>query len=176
VPRSFDHSSDVITNAMTLLPPPTRSEHDSPDERRSAVYLPDCLATKILSVSDATAEMELSEPNSPIHSVLDDLWSNILASSVDSAGSCGAEGVIRRFAERYGLVHCLSRSSLDWLSQVENLETPSEDLYKDLLEAAFGNPSGGTAYENGDHDTTPQLGVSFFNVCSFLHIQSTSFV
>jgi len=154
---------------MSLLLPSTHSEHDSSDERRSAIYIPDGLAAKLLNVCDATAEMELSESNSPIHSDLDDLWSNILASSVSSVDSLRAEEVIRRFAERYGLVHCLSGSNLSWLNEVGNLETPSEDLYKDLLEAAFGNPSGGTAYENEEPDDTPKIEVSFLNVSlSFL--------
>jgi hypothetical protein len=114
--------------------------------------------------------MELSEPGSPIDSDLDDLWSNILTSSISSVDSFGVEEVIRRFAERYGLVHCLPGSNLNWLDEVENLEAPSEDLYRDLLEAAFGNPSGGTTFENDDYDTTPQAGISFLNVSSFLHI------
>jgi len=154
---------------MSLLPS-THSEHDSSDGRRSAIYLPDGLAAKLLSVCDATAEMELSEPNSPIHSDLDDLWSNILASSVSSVGSFRAEEVIRCFAERYGLVHCLSGSNPSWLNEVRNLETPSEDMYKDLLEAAFGNPSSETAYKNEETDDTPQIEVSSLNVSSPLRI------
>ena len=155
---------------MSLLPSSTHFERDSPDERRSAIYLPDGLAAKLMSVCDATAEIELSEPNSPIHSDLDDLWSNILASSVSSAGPFGAEEAVRRFAGQYGLVRCLSGSNMNWLGEVENFETPSEELYKDLLEAAFGTPSGGTAFENDGRDATPQVGVSLPNVSSFLHL------
>ncbi|KAF9646187.1 hypothetical protein BDM02DRAFT_3130551 [Thelephora ganbajun] len=145
---------------MSLLPS-AHSEHESHDGRRSAIHLPDGLAAKLLSICDATARVELSEPNSPIHSDLDDLWSNILTSSMDSFR---AEEAIRRFAERYGLVHCLSGSNLNWLNEVGNLETPSEGLYKDLLEAAFGDPSGGTAFENEDHDASSQLELSFLNI------------
>lgn len=155
---------------MSLLPPSTHSEHGSPNERRSAIYLSDGLAVKLLSVSDATAEIESTEPDSPIHSDLDDLWSDILASSVSSVDSFEAEEVVRRFAERYGLASYLSDSNLNWLNEVENIETSSEDLYKDLLEAAFGNPSHGVVFENEDHDTTPQMGVSFLNVSPFFHI------
>lgn len=157
---------------MSLLPPYTRSEHGSPDERRSAIYLSDGLAVKLLSVCDATAEMESSEPSSPIHSDLDDLWSKTLASSISSVDSFEAEEVVRRFAERYGLVSCLSGSNLDWLNDLENIEASSEDLYKDLLEAAFGNPSRGTPFENEDRDTTPRIGVSFLDVSSFLYIRA----
>jgi len=148
---------------MSLLPS-ARSEHGSTDGRRSAIYLPDGLAAKLLSVCDVTAGMEPPEPGSPIHHDLDDLWSEILASSAGSVDSSGAEEVLRRFAERYGLVPCLSGPNLNWIHGVETLETPPGDLYKDLLEAAFGNTSGGTAFENEDQDTAPQTGVSFLRV------------
>lgn len=161
---------------MSFFPPSTHSEDGPPNEnneRRSAICIPDGLATKLLSVCDVTAGMESSEPGSPICSDFDDLWSSILASSVSSVGSSGTEEVIQRFAERYGLVPYLSGSNLNWLNEVENLETPSEDLYKDLLEAAFGEPSGGAASESEDRDTTPQVGVSFLNVSSFFPICKT---
>jgi len=164
VPGFPDNCSNAV-HAMSHLPS-ARSEHDSPDGRRSAIYLPDGLAAKLLSVCDVTAGIESSEPGSPIDHDLDDLWSGILASSVDSLG---AEEVIRRFVERYGPVPCLSGSDLKWLHEVDTLETPPEDLYKGLLEAAFGNPSGGTAFENEVQDTAPKTGVSFLNVSSLLH-------
>ena len=144
--------------------------HSGYDERRSAIYLPDGLAAKLLNVCDAAAGLELSEPGSSIHADLDDLWSSVLASSVSSVDPFRAEEVIRRFAEQYGLVHCLSSTDLSWLNKVGDLEAPSEDLYKDLLDAAFGNPSGGTAYEKEDRDDTSQIEFSFLNVSSFLHI------
>lgn len=146
--------------------PSARSEHGFPDGRRSAIYLPDGLAAKLLSVCDVTAGIESSEPGSPIDHDLEDLWSGILASSVDSHG---VEEVIRSFVERYGPVPYLSGSDLNWFHEAETPETPPEDLYKALLEAAFGNPSGGTAFENEVQDTAPQTGVSFLNVSSLLH-------
>ena len=152
---------------MSLLLPSTDSEHDSFDERRSAIYLPDGLAVKLLSVCDAATGLESSEPNSPIHSDLDDLWSRILASSVSPVDSFRAEEAIRHFAERYGLVHCLSGASMSWLNKVGNRKVArSGDLYKDLLEAAFGNPSGGVAYER---EYRAQMELSFLNVSSPLH-------
>jgi len=161
VPKHPDNCGDTT---HTMAAPSAHSEQGSSAGRRSAIYLPDGLAAKLLSVCDVTAGVESSEPDSPIHHDLDDLWSGILASPVDSVG---AEEVIRRFVERYGLVPCLSGSDLSWLHEVETLETPPEDLYKGLLEAAFGNPSGGTTFENAVQDTAPQMGVSFLNV-SFL--------
>jgi len=153
---------------MSFVPPSTHSEHGTVDERRSAIYLPDHLAAELLNVCDATAGLEPSEPGSPIHSDLDELWSGVLASSVSSVDSFRAQEVVRRFAERYGLVHCLSSANLSWLNEVENLEAPSEDLYKDLLDAAFGSPSGGTAFDSNDRDNTPQIGHSFLDVSFFL--------
>jgi hypothetical protein len=167
VARDFENISDAA-HAMSLFLSSTCSEHDSFDERRSAIYLPDGLAAKLLNVCDAAAESKLSGPGSPIHSDLDDLWSSVLASSVSSVDSFRAEEDIRRFAERYGLVHCLSSANLSWLSKVGNLEAPSEDLYKDLLDAAFGNSSDETAYEEEDDDDTPQIGHSFLNVSPYL--------
>ena len=167
MPKSLDNIGDA-THAMSLLPPSTHSGHGTVDGRRGAIYLQDCLAAGLLNVCDAAAGLESSEPDSPIHSDLDDLWSSVLASSVSSVDSFRAEEVVRRFVERYGLVHCLSSANLGWLNEVENLDTPSEDLYKDLLDAAFGNPSGGTAFENNDRDNTPQMGISFLNVSFFL--------
>lgn len=149
--------------------PSTHSEQDSFDERRGAIYLPDGLAAKLLNVCDAAAGLESSEPSSLIDFDLDDMWSSVLASSVSSTGSFGAEEVIQHFAERYGLVHCLSSANLSWLNKARNLGVPSEDLYKDLLDAAFGTPSSGTAYEREDHDNNPQMGLSFLNVSSSLH-------
>jgi len=160
MPKSLDNLGDA-THAMSLLPLSTHSGHGTVDGRRSAIYLPDCLAAELLNVCDAA---ESSEPDSPIHSDLDDLWSSVLASSVSSVDSFRAEEVVRSFAEQYGLVHCLSSANLSWLNEVENLGAPSEDLYKDLLNAAFGNPSGGTAFESNDRDNTPQIGISFLNV------------
>ena len=152
---------------MSLLLSPTRFENDPSDERRGAIYLPDALAAKLLNVCDAAAGLESSEPNSPIHSDLDDLWSGILTSSVGSVDSFRGEEIIRGFAERYGLDHCLSSSDLSWLNKVGDLETPSKDLYKDILEAAFGTASGGTTYETEDRDYTP-IGFSYCNVSSLL--------
>ena len=156
---------------MSLLLPSTRSENGSPDERRSAIYLSDGLAVKLLCVCDATAGMESSEPSSLIHSDLDDLWSNILASSSSSVDSPEAEEVIRRFAERYGLVPCLEGSNLNLLDAVENIETPSEDLYKELLEAAFGSSSCRTSFENEYRNTALRIGAPFFNVSSFPQLE-----
>lgn len=157
---------------MSFLHSSTHSDHDPHDEKRSAVYIPDSLASKLLSVCDAAAGLESSEPNSPIQSDLEDLWSNILASSVSSVDSFKVEEDIQRLAERYGLAQCLSGQNLrSWLSEVENLETPTEDLYRDILEAAFGNTSGGTAFKNGDYNTF-QLDDLFNNVshsCSDAH-------
>lgn len=152
---------------MSLFPS-SRSENDSPHGRRSAIYLPDGLATKLLNVCDVSAEMESSEPSSPIHQDLDDLLSDILASSASSVDSLGAEEAIRRFAERYGLVPCLSGSNMNRLHEAEALGTPSEDLYKGLLEAAFGNRSGVT-FENEEKDTAPQGGVSLLSVSFSLY-------
>ena len=167
--RSLDRPSDA-TCAMSLLLPSTHSERDSFDQRRSAIYLPNGLAAKLLSVCGAAVGLESSEPNSSIHSDLDDLWSSILASSVDSVGSSGVEEVIQRFAEQYGLVHCLFGSNLNGLSEIGEFKKSSEDLHKDLLDAAFGNPSGGTAYKNEGQglNNTPRIEFSFQNVSSFL--------
>ena len=153
-----EHPSDAA-HAMSFIHPSAHSDRDLCDERRSAIYLPDGLATKLLCVCDAAAVLESSEPNSPIHSDLEDLWSNVRASSVSSVDSVRAEEDIRRFAQRYGLGHCHSCSSLNLLG-----ETPSEILYKDLLEAAFGNPSGRTAFENGGHSNSFQIEELFINV------------
>ena len=151
---------------MSLLPS-SHSEIDSPGGRRSAIYLPDCLAAKLLSVCDVTAGIESSEPSSPIHHHLDDLWTEILASA-GSVDSLEAEKAIRRFGEQYGLVPCLPGSNTNRLNRAETLETPSEDLYKGLLEAAFGNPSSGT-FQNEDQDTAPKTGVSLLCVSSSLY-------
>ena len=140
---------------MCSLLPPARSERDSSDGRRSAIYLPDSLATKLLSACDVAAGMESSEPGSSFHSDLDDLWSNITRSSVSSVDSFRAEQVTQRFVERYGLVPCPKNS---------NLDTPCEELYKDILEAAFGDSGGGTAPENEDHSVIPQIEVLFLEV------------
>ena len=73
------------------------------------------------------------------------------------------------------MVHYFSGSDLNWLSEVGNLETPSEDLYKDLLEAAFGNPSGGAAYEIEEPHDALQIEHSFLNVSSLLHIWAPAY-
>ena len=155
-----DHPGDAV-HPMSFLHPSAHSERDVDDGRRGAIYLPDGLATKLLCVCDAAAGLQSSEPDSPIHSDLEDLWSNVRASSVSPVDSVRAEEDIRRFAERYGLDHCLSHSNLSWLDEVK---TSSEDLYKDLLEAAFGNPSGGAAYKYGGSEGSSQIEESFLNV------------
>lgn len=152
------------------LPPSTPSKNDPFGERRGAIYLPDGLAAKLLSVCDAAAGLEPSEPDSQIHSDLDDLWSTILASPVSPIDSSKAEEAIQRFADRHGLAHCLSGASLSWLNNTGSTEPASADLYKDLLEAAFGKPSGRSAYESECCDNTPQTRFSYPNVSSFLHI------
>jgi hypothetical protein len=147
---------------MSFLPLFTHSERDSHDGRRGAIYIPDGLATQLLCVCDAAVGLESSEPDSPIHSDLEDLWSNIRASSFSSVDSFQAEEDVRRFAERYGLVHCLS--SLSWLGEVERLKKSSEEMYKELLEAAFGSSSGGTALENGGCNDASQIEDLYINV------------
>lgn len=143
----------------------TRSERDFHDKRRGAIYLPDRLATKLLRVCDAAVDIELSEPHSRIHSDLEDLWSNIRASSLGSVDSFRAEEDVRRFAERYGLVHCLSCSNLGWLGDVGKLnKTPPENLYEEILEAAFGIQNGGTAFENGGQNNYSHIQDLFINV------------
>ena len=176
VPEGCDLPSDA-PHAMTLLPPSTPSKHEPFGERRGAIYLPDGLAAKLLSVCDAAAELEPSESNSQIHADLDDLWSSILASPagpIDSSNS-KAEEAIRRFAERYGLVHCFSGANLSWLDKTGNAKPASADRYKDLLEAAFGKQSGGSAHEREYRDNTPQIEISYPNVSSFLHIWALTF-
>ena len=153
---------------MSFLHTSAHSEHDYRDERRGAIYLPDGLALKLLCVCDAATGLELSEPDSQIHSDLEDLWSSILASSVGSVGSGGAEEDLQKFAERYGLAHCLEGSNVGRLTEVGDFEAPSEDLYKEILEAAFGNPSGGAAFENGGYDASSQTEDLFLNVSQFV--------
>lgn len=159
----MDHPSDAAP-AMSFIRHSAHSDRDPHDERRSAVYLPNALATKLLCVCDAAAGLGLSEPNSPIDSDLEDLWSNIRASSVIPVDSCRAEEDIRRFAERYGLEYCLSCSNLSWLGEDGKLKTPSENVYEELLEAAFGNTSGRTAFENGGPNNSSQIEDLIFNV------------
>lgn len=148
---------------MPSFRPPAHSERDPDNERRVAIYLPDGLATKLLCVCDAAAELESSEPNSTIHSDLEDLWSNVRASSVSAVDLFRAEEDVQRFVERYGLVHCLSCSDLSWLG-VGMVKTPSEGLYEDILEAAFGNSSGRAAFENVDRNISSEIEDLFLNV------------
>ena len=175
-PKIETPPSDVM-HATTLLPPSTLSEHDPFDERRGAIYLPDGLAAKLLSVCDAAAGLEPSEPNSQIHSDLDDLWSSILASPASPIDSSNtkAEEAIQRFAERYGLVHCFPSGNLSWLDKTGNTKPASADLYKDLLEAAFGKQSGGSVYEREYRDNTLKIAISYPNVSSFLRIWALTF-
>lgn len=157
---------------MSLLHPSTHSEPNSHDERRGAIYLPDGLAVKLLCVCDAAVGLEISDPDSPIHSDLEDLWSNIITSSASSAGSARAEADVRHFTERYGLAHCLEGYNAGWFGEVGNLEKPSEDLYKELLEAAFGNQNSEAAYDDGGHDASSQIEDLFLNVSLFVSERS----
>jgi hypothetical protein len=154
---------------MSFLHPSVHSENDPHDGRRVAIYLPDGLALKLLCVCDAAAGLEFSEPDSPVHSDLEDLWSSVSASPVGSVDLVRAEEELREFAERYGLAHCLEASNLSWLTEDGDLrEAPSEELYKELLEAAFGKSSGGTAFENVGWDTSSQSEDLFLNVSPFM--------
>lgn len=153
---------------MSLLHPSTHSEPDSHDERRGAIYLPDGLAVKLLCVCDAAVGLEISDPDSPIHSDLEDLWSNVIASPASSLDPVRAEADVRHFAEQYGLAHCLEGCSVGRLCEAGKLENPPEDLYKELLEAAFGNPNNEAAFENGGHDASSQIEDIFLNVSLFM--------
>ena len=53
---------------------------------------------------------------------------------------------------------------MSWLGEVGKLKTPSENTYDDLLEAAFGNPTGETVFENGGSNNSSEIEGIYINV------------
>lgn len=148
---------------MSFLLSSTPSEYHFHDGRRDGIYLPDGLAAKLFSVCDAITELEFQQ-NSRIHTDLEDLLSNILTPSASPVDWFRAEEDIRLFAKEHCLVQCLENSSQVSFGEACDLEKYPEDLYDDILEAAFGSVSGRPALECEGHSSCSQLNHLLFNV------------